>query len=59
MKWEGHVARMGERRNAYSILVGNPERKRSLRRARHTCVDNIKMNLRQIGYDGMVWFGLD
>jgi hypothetical protein len=38
---------MGEKRNAYIILVGKPEGKRSLRRARHRCEDNIKMDLAQ------------
>jgi hypothetical protein len=54
MRWAGHVARMGEKRNAYRILVENPERKRPLERPRSRWVDNIKMNLR---YDGMVWIG--
>jgi hypothetical protein len=37
------------------MLVGNPEGKRPLRRARRRCVDNIKMDLREIGRDGMAW----
>jgi hypothetical protein len=41
MRWEGHVAQMGERRNAYRILVGKPEGKRPLGRPRHRRVDNI------------------
>jgi hypothetical protein len=45
----GHVARMGEKRNAYSILVGKPEGKRSLGRTRSRWVDNIKIYLREIG----------
>jgi hypothetical protein len=40
---------MGERRNAYRILVGNPEGKRPLRRPRHRWVHNNKLNLREIG----------
>jgi hypothetical protein len=48
MRWAGHVAQMGEKRNAYSILVGNPKGKRPLRRRRHMWVNNIKMNLRDI-----------
>jgi hypothetical protein len=48
MRWAGHVARMGEKRNAYRILVGNPEGKRPLGRPRHRCVDNIKMYLMEI-----------
>jgi hypothetical protein len=49
MRWAGHVARMGEKKNAYRILVGKPGGKRSLGRPRRTCVDNIKMDLREIG----------
>jgi hypothetical protein len=43
---------MGETRNAYRILVGKPEGKRPLGRPRRRCVDNIKMDLREIGWDG-------
>jgi hypothetical protein len=46
IRWAGHVARMGEKRKAYRILVGKPEGKRPLGRRRW--VDNIKMNLREI-----------
>jgi hypothetical protein len=45
----GQVARMGEKRNAYRILVGKPEGKRPLGRSRRRWVDNIKMDLREIG----------
>jgi hypothetical protein len=45
----GHVAWVGEKRNAYMILMGNPERKRPLGRPRHRWVDNIKIDLREIG----------
>jgi hypothetical protein len=55
MRWAGHVARRGETRNAYRILVGKPEGKRPLGRPRHRWVDNIKMDLTEIGWDG----GLD
>jgi hypothetical protein len=55
VKWTGHVARMGKPRNAYRILVGKPEGKRPLGRSRCRWVDNIKMDLREIGWDGMVW----
>jgi hypothetical protein len=51
MKWAGHVARMGEKRKAYRILVGKPEGKRPLRRPSRMWVDNIKMDLREIGLD--------
>jgi hypothetical protein len=58
MRWAVHVARMGEKRNAYRILVGKPEGKRQLGRPRRRWVDNIKMDLREIGWDGMDWIGL-
>jgi hypothetical protein len=58
MRWTGHVARMGEKRNAYRILVGKPEGKRPLGRPRRRWVDNIKMDLREIGWDGMNWIDL-
>jgi hypothetical protein len=58
MKWVGHVAGMGEQRNAYGILVGKPEGKRPLGRPRRRWVDNIKMDLREIGWDGMDWIDL-
>jgi hypothetical protein len=58
MRWAGHVARMVARRNAYRILVRNPEGKRSLGRPRRRWVDNIKMDLREIGWDGMDWIDL-
>jgi hypothetical protein len=46
------------KRNAYRILVGKPEGKRPLGRPRRRCVDNIKMGLREIGWDGVEWIGL-
>jgi hypothetical protein len=52
MRWAGHVARMGETRNAYRILVGKPEGKRPLGRPKHRWMDNIKMDLGEIGWDG-------
>jgi hypothetical protein len=58
MRWAGHVARMGEKRNAYRILSGNPEGKRPLGRPRRRWVDNIKMDLREIGWDGVDWIDL-
>jgi hypothetical protein len=45
MRWVGHVTQIGEKRNAYRILVGKPEGKRPLGRPRHRWVDNIKMDL--------------
>ena len=47
MRWVGHVARMGEGRGVYRVLVGKPERKRPLRRPRHRWEDNIKMGFRK------------
>ncbi|KAJ4442239.1 hypothetical protein ANN_12105 [Periplaneta americana] len=51
LRWAGHVARMGESRNAYRVLVGRPEGKRPLGRPRRRWEDNIKMDLREVGYD--------
>jgi hypothetical protein len=58
MRWEGHVARMGEKRNAHRLLVEKPEGKRSLRRPRRRWVDNIKMDLGEKKWDGVDWIGL-
>ncbi|KAJ4438956.1 hypothetical protein ANN_14910 [Periplaneta americana] len=52
LRWAGHVARMGEPRNAYRVLVGRPEGKRPLGRPRRRWEDNIKMDLMEEGYDG-------
>jgi hypothetical protein len=49
---------MGEKRNAYSILVGNPEGKKPLGIQRRRWVDTIKRDLRDIGWDGMDWVDL-
>jgi hypothetical protein len=54
MRWAGNVARMEEKRNIYSLLVGKPEGKRLLGRLRCRWVDNIKMDLREIGWDSMI-----
>jgi hypothetical protein len=48
MRWTGHVARMGEGRNVYRVLVGKSERKRPLERPRRRWEDGIKMDLREI-----------
>jgi hypothetical protein len=55
MRWEGHVAHMGEGRGVYRVLVGSPESKRPLGRLRHRWEDNIKMDLRKIGIDEANW----
>jgi hypothetical protein len=55
MRWAGHVARMGEGRGVYRNLVGRSEGKRPLERPRHRWEDNIKMDLRDIGIDGVNW----
>jgi hypothetical protein len=52
MRWAGHVARMGEGRNVYRVLVGKPEGKRPLGRPRRRWENEIKMNLREIGWGG-------
>jgi hypothetical protein len=52
IRWAGHVARMGEGRGVYRVLVGKPEGKRPLVRPRYRWEDNIKMKLREIGFDG-------
>jgi hypothetical protein len=49
---------MEGKRNAYRILLGNPEGRRPLGRPRHMWVDNIKMDLREIGWDDMDWIDL-
>jgi hypothetical protein len=53
-----YVALMGEKRNAYRILVGKLEEKRPLRRPRRRWVDNIKIDLGEIGWVGMFWIDL-
>jgi hypothetical protein len=58
MRWAGHVSRMGEKRNAYRILVGKLEGKRPLGKLRRRWVDNIKMDLREIRWVGMDWIDL-
>jgi hypothetical protein len=58
MRWAGHVARIGEGRGVYSVLVGRPEGKRPLGRPRHRWEDNIKIDLREIGMDGSNWIQL-
>jgi hypothetical protein len=58
MRWAGHVARIGEKKNAYRLLVGKPEGKRPLGRPRRRCVDNIRMDLVEVGWGDVDWIGL-
>ena len=55
MRWAGYVARMGERRGVYGVLVGKPEGKRPLGRSRRRWEDNIKIGLQEVGCEGMDW----
>jgi hypothetical protein len=58
MRWAGHVARMGEKRNVYRLLVGKPDGKRPIGRPRHRWIDNIKMDLLEIRLNVVDWIGL-
>jgi hypothetical protein len=58
MRWAGHVTRMGEKRNVYRLVVGEPEGKRPLGRPRWRQVDNIKMDLARMGCGGVDWIGM-
>jgi hypothetical protein len=58
MRSAGHVARMGERRVTYRVLVGRPERKKPLGRPRRRWEDNIEMGLQEVGCEGMDWIDL-
>jgi hypothetical protein len=58
MRWAGHVARMGEKRIAYRLLVGKPERRRPLGRPGRRWLDNIRMDLVEVGWGDADWFGL-
>jgi hypothetical protein len=58
MRWAGYVARMGEKRNAYRLLVGKPEGRRPLERPRRRWLDNIKIDLVDVGWGDVDWIGL-
>jgi hypothetical protein len=58
MRWAGHVARMGEKRNAYRLLVGKSVGKRPLGRPRRRWMDNIRMDLGEVGWGDVDWIGL-
>ena len=57
-RWAGHVARMGEERGGVRVLVGKPEGRRLLGRPRRRWVDNIRMDLQEVGCGYMDWIGL-
>ena len=58
MRWAGHVARMGEERAVYRVLMGKPEGKRPLGRPRRRWVDNIRVDLQEVGCGYVDWIGL-
>ena len=58
MRWVGYVARMDEEREVHRVLVGKPDGKRSLGRTRCRWVDNIRMDLQEVGCEYMDWIGL-
>jgi len=58
MRWAGHVARMGEERGMYRVLVGKPEGRRPLERPRRRWVDNIRMDLQEVVCGYMNWIEL-
>jgi hypothetical protein len=58
MRWAGHVALMGERRDVYRVLVGKLEGERPLGRPGHRWEDNIKMNIQEVGCGAMDWIEL-
>jgi hypothetical protein len=58
MRWVGYVVRIGEKRNAYRLLAGKPERKTPLGRPRRKRVDNIRMNLLEFGWGDVDRIGL-
>jgi hypothetical protein len=58
MRWAGHVARMGEKWDAYRLLVGKPEGKKLLGRPRRRWVDNIRTDPGEVGWADVGWIGL-
>jgi len=58
MRWAGHVARMGEERGVYRVLLGKLEGKRPLGRPRRRWVNDIRMDLQEVGCGYMDWIGL-
>jgi hypothetical protein len=58
MKWAGHLARIGEERNSYRLLIRKPEGKRPLARTESSWADNIKIDLLEIEWGGAAWIDL-
>jgi hypothetical protein len=58
MRWASHGERKREKGNAYRLLMGKPERKRPLGRPRRRWVDNIRMDLGEVGWGDVDWIGL-
>jgi hypothetical protein len=58
MRWAGHVACIGENRNAYRAWVGKPEKKRPLGRSRHGRENNVKMGVKETGWEAMSWIDM-
>jgi len=58
MRWAGHVARIVEEKGVYRVLVGKPEGRSPLERPRRRWVDNIRMDLQDVGCGYMDWIGL-
>jgi hypothetical protein len=58
MRWADHVARIGDKRNEYRYLVGKQTEKRPLGRPRRRWMDNIRMDLREVGWGDVDWIGL-
>jgi hypothetical protein len=58
MTWVRHVAGMGEKRNTYRLLVGKPEGMRPIAGSKCSWMDNINMDLVEIGYGGVYWIGM-
>jgi hypothetical protein len=58
MRWAGHVAHMGEKRNVYRVLMGKPEGKRPHGKPRHRWEDGIRMDLRETGWGSVDWIQL-
>jgi hypothetical protein len=55
IRWAGHVARVGEKRNAYRLLIGKPVARRPLERTKRRREDNIQIDLGKIGWGGVDW----